>query len=67
MSETPEFELPEHDDWDDIKTPVMPAQTMGELMETLRSPGVETPTSDRVTRPIRPIALQKALEESKKP
>lgn len=55
------------DDWDDIKTPVVPSETMDRLMETLRSPGVETPTSDRATQPIRPIAIQKSLEESKKP
>jgi hypothetical protein len=48
------------DDWDDIKTPVVPSQTMVELMETLRSPGIPTPTSDQPTKPNRPMVVERA-------
>jgi hypothetical protein len=44
-------------DWEvDEKTPVIAVETMAELMETLRSPGVQTLTSERPTRRMRPLA-----------
>lgn len=50
-------------DWEaDALTPVYPVETMAELMETLRSPGVPTITSDKPTKPIRPTAIRRATE-----
>lgn len=47
---------------DEEKTPVEKIESMEEIMETLRSPGVPTLTSDKVTKPIRPSAIRAALE-----
>lgn len=47
---------------DEEKTPIVPIESMEEIMETLRSPGIPTPTSERVTRPIRPAAIRAAID-----
>lgn len=66
MSAEPVFELPDYDpnfDWeDDEKTPVVPQEKMEELMEKLRNEGVPVATSDRPTRPMRPIALRRMTD-----
>lgn len=65
------LELPEYDpatEWEsDEKTPTTPVEKMEELMESLRSNGVPTESSLRVTKPIRSAALRSAVEGSRQP
>lgn len=52
--------VPTHNDFDDESpTPTVDVESMRELMETLRSPGVPTLTSERPTKPMRPIAVDR--------
>ena len=45
-----------NDDFDSEEpTPVMPSDSMAQIMEGLRSPGIETLTSERPTKPIKPL------------
>ncbi len=45
------------DEFEEQLTPVVKQETMAELMETLRSPGIPTLTSDEPTRPNRPSVM----------
>lgn len=61
---------PERDFDSEEPTPTIPAETMERLMEdlrsgvvTVRSPGVPTLTSDRPTKPMRPLALRVVEKE----
>lgn len=47
------------DDFEDEVPTITQSESMAELMETLRSPGIPTATSDRPTKPIRPIVRRK--------
>lgn len=46
------------DEFEDEATPIIEPETMAELMETLRSPGIPTATSERVTRRMKGLARQ---------
>jgi hypothetical protein len=51
-------DLEENHDFDeDEKTPVVPYETMAEVMEFVRSPGIPTLTSDMPTQPHRPSVI----------
>jgi hypothetical protein len=66
-----DLNFPKDGDFDsEAPTPVDPIEPMPEIMETLEtlhSPGIPTPTSDRVTRPIRPVAIREALRAAEEP
>jgi hypothetical protein len=44
---------------DESPTPTVDTETMEQLMESLRSPGVPTLTSERPTKPMRPIIIER--------
>lgn len=57
-------ELDAADEADEIAVKIVIGLDYGDL-ETTRSPGIPTVTSDRPTRPIRPIALRKLAAANK--
>lgn len=60
--------IPEPDNWDDDKTPIVDVGTMGEIMEDLiecvRSPGIPTLTSDLPTAPHRRPSVINNMERT---